>query len=88
VSEPVPIRRGVDPQFDTEREIIDFARTKVREFTIEQEAPPTRIVMVLVGKSSDHEQASTTHYWDTESSRTESELCGHAIALLTKRMCE
>lgn len=82
---PIPIRSEVTPKFDGEREVIDFCALRVREFAFNQGHPPTRVVMVLMGKdASGQGEASTTSFWDTMDTRTRSEMRGHAAVLLLR----
>lgn len=82
----VPIRSGVEPEFDAERELIDYCATKVREYATRHGVAPTRIVVCLMGKTGCDEQSYQTSCWDVLDTRTESEMCGHAIALLAKKV--
>jgi hypothetical protein len=88
VSEPVPIREGVVPSLDLEREMMDYLQTKLRQFKDSAGQPPTRIMLALGGKGENERFHTITNTWDARDEHTKSENCGLAVILFTQRALE
>lgn len=74
-----PIRPGIEPEFDSERELIDFVRERVREFCGDHDAPRSIAFVVTSG------QRAVAHSWTMETDVSRGECCGYAAALLMER---
>lgn len=81
---PIPIREGVDPQFDGEREMIDYCYQQVRNFAHKTGFAPSRVAMVLMG-SKDDVFNSHTASWDSEGKHPRIVTCSTAATLLLQR---
>jgi hypothetical protein len=64
--EPIPIREGVVPEFDLEREMLDFVQLQLNIFRNAAGVPPTRIAVVVMGKDKSERFTSRTRTWDTK----------------------
>jgi hypothetical protein len=80
----VPIKSDIEPQFDTERELADFAATEIRRFCAHVGAAPQAIAIVLIGKD-DSGTYTKVNSWSPDSSRSRFETCSMGAALLTER---
>lgn len=80
----VPIRAGVTPELDAERELIDYCASKVRRFIKDNGTSATRVAIVLLGKVDEDNHAFATYTWDMLESRPASEIRGHAALLLMR----
>jgi hypothetical protein len=87
VSGPVPIRKGVKPETDFGRELLDFCSTRIVEFTEAYDTPPTTIALVLSGQKNDY-RFTDAHSWDAAEKRSKLETCSLAAAVLLKRAIE
>jgi hypothetical protein len=77
-----PIRGGIEPGMDVERELIAFATEHIVAFTAEC-GEPQSIAFVIIGK----EQASVSS-WTPGGERSVGETCGYAAALLLKKAAQ
>jgi hypothetical protein len=84
MSEPIPIRKNVQPETDFGRELLDFCTTKIVEFTEDYDTPPTSIALVISGEK-DGRKFTNAHSWDASEKRTKLETCSLAAAVLLKR---
>lgn len=88
MTEPLPIRDGVIPSFDVEREMVDYCQKELRLFIKGAGQPPTRIAVVTMGKGDDGQFHSRANSWDAREQTARVENCGTAAALLLKRATE
>lgn len=82
-TEPIPIRAGVEPALDVEREMRDYCWQKIREYT-EAYGPPSEIALVLLGKN-EVDAMCLAHSWSPSDTGTRLRTCAAASALLLKR---
>jgi hypothetical protein len=87
MSDPVPIREGVEPKTDFEREILDFCVSKITGFAEDYDTPPTTIALVLSGEKDDR-KFTDAYSWDASEKRSRLETCSLASAVLLKRAIE
>ncbi len=84
MTEPLPIRDGIIPEIDLEREMLDYCQTQLRNYRTENKAAPTRIAIVLAGRDEDGKFSTLANSWaDDRCSRMEN--CSVAAALLLRR---
>ncbi len=85
MSEVQPIKPGIMPEIDAEREMLSYVAETLRKYHDEHGAPPMAIAFVLVGP--DLAEATTSAYSfapaDTQSSSLHT--CSVAAAVLWKR---
>lgn len=81
---PIPIRAGIEPQFDAAREMLDYCRAQITDFTKEVGSPPTCIALVLAA-DHDGERHTAGYSWDSSEQRTNMEICSTASTILLKR---
>jgi len=86
MAEPIPIRKNIEPEFDTEREMLDYCAKELREFREHAGIAPMRIAIVLIGDDGEA-QHSRCNSWSIEGA-SRLETCSMAAALLTKRAVE
>lgn len=79
-AEPIPIRAGVQPRFDAERELVDFMALKVEGHIRDFGEPPEDVALVL-GSGKGRSVSSWTLCGDGDKAAT----CGAAAALLLVR---
>lgn len=79
-----PIREGIEPRLDIERELIDYAVERIHSYCKEY-GPPASIVFVLIGanKANTMTEAYSWTPQDEDSSRLQ--CCATASAVLMKR---
>lgn len=82
MAEPVPIRKGVEPEFDNEREMLDYCAKELREFREVAGIPPNRVAVVLIGHDGEN-QFTRCNSWSLEGTRFET--CSMAATLLMQR---
>jgi hypothetical protein len=85
MAEPVPIRSGIEPEFDTERELQDYLMMKLRRFREDTGSAPNAVAIVLLGDRDDGTLATLAHSWSPDNSRSRFETCSMGSALLTQR---
>lgn len=85
MTDPTPIREGVSPEFDLERELIDFCQIQINRFKEGAKVPPTRIAVALMGKGDDGKFHSRVNTWDTKEEHCKLENCSAAAALFLDR---
>ncbi len=85
MTNPLPIREGIIPDSDTEREMLDYCQKELRLFREEHGAPATRIVMALVGEDKENNLHSRAHSWDVKEERSRAETCSFAALLFLHR---
>lgn len=73
-----PIRPGIEPGFDNEREIVGFVRDKIREFA-EEYGEPMSIAFVVTSAESYIVEA-----WNLKEGLLRGETMGFAAAVLLK----
>lgn len=89
MSDPVPIKKGIDVQFDVERELMDFFAMKLRNFRDAADAsPPEGVAIVLLGKSPGDRLVSIATTWSPSNTLSLFEISAMGAALLTKRATE
>lgn len=79
-----PIRDGIEPTLDIERELIEYAIDKIRRYC-EEHGPPASIALVLIGEARG-DAKSQAYSWspgDDNSSRLHT--CSVASAMLMDR---
>jgi hypothetical protein len=81
----IPIREGVLPEMDVEREMVDYLQKEMRRFKDDASQPATRIALVISGKGGDGKFYSRTNTWDSRESSTTCEHSAYASAQLMKR---
>jgi hypothetical protein len=84
---PVPIRKGVRPETDFGRELLDFCTTKITSFTEDYNTPPTTIALVISGEK-DGQKFTDAYSWDAAEKSSKLETCSVAAAVLLKRAME
>lgn len=84
MAEPVPIKSGIAPEFDTEREMLDYFMQEMRTFREVSRVPPSRIAVVLIGYNDGY-LYSRAGSWTTNTTGTKLETCSMAAALLMQR---
>ncbi len=77
-----PIREGVRPQFDVEREMAEWATIKLRDHA-EAYGEPTYIAIVI-----GNDKGLLAQSWSPGSKVPRSQTCGAAAAALLKRAVE
>ena len=77
-----PIRAGIEPEFDGEREAISYVVEHVRRFARDC-GEPTSIAFVVTSKDRAFAQS-----WTMTGAASRGEACGYAAALLLKRAVE
>lgn len=85
MTDPLPIREGIIPDFDTERELLDYYQKELRVFREQHGVPPTRIVIALVGENKDGDLQTRTNSWDVKEERSRAENCAFAALLFLHR---
>lgn len=85
MTEPVPIRDGVLPEMDVERELLDYFQKEMRLYHEKVGAPPTRVALVLSGKNESGTMQSRTNSWDSAEEFLRTEHCSFASAMLLQR---
>lgn len=75
-----PIRPGVEPKLNVERELIEWAKDRIIDFTVKHGAPHS-IALVLSNKDQIGAQSWTPY----ENGPSRAENCGAAAAVLLKR---
>lgn len=89
MSEIVPIRNGVTPELDVERELIDYFAEQVKGFREEHGIPVSRVAIALLGRDGKKKMVySRTSSWDTREEASRLELCGAAATLFLQRAME
>ncbi len=88
MSDPLPIRDGVIPALDIEREMIDYLQSQMRQFNEGARQPATRICIALSGKGEDGRFHTRANSWDSREETTTMEHCGLAVMLFTQRALE
>ncbi len=81
----LPIRDGVIPELDVEREILDLCHTQLRRFKEQAGCPPTQIAIALIGKGDDDKLYTRAQSWDAKEDRYRIETCSLASTLFLKR---
>jgi len=84
----IPIREGVVPDVDLEREMVDFVQTQLRRFKEDSGQPPTRIAVAIMGKGSNDKFYTRANSWDAREEVTRIENCGLASTLFLQRALE
>lgn len=79
--EPVPIRPGIVPEYDGERETVDYLASKVRDYTQRAGRAPDAVAVVFVSDYGDHDVA---YSW-TAGEQRRAATCSRAAFLLTRR---
>lgn len=82
--DPIPLREGILPEYDGEREMVDYCQGQIRAFAQQFGTPPSRAAIVLMG-SKDDEFATRTHSWDSDGKAPRVVTCSVAASLLLKR---
>lgn len=83
--EPTPIRADIEPEFDAERELVDYFMGKVRKFRLETGRAPESVAVALMGDNDKGSFSTLAHSWSLKDERTRFETCSIAAAMLTKR---
>ncbi len=84
MAEPLPIRDGILPELDVEREMLDLCQTQLLRFKEQAGCPPSQIAIALIGKNGDTLH-TRTHSWDAKEEHRRIETCSVAAALFTRR---
>jgi hypothetical protein len=82
--EPTPIKPGVTPQFDAQREVLDWCVMQLRRWDGDAKTTPEGVVMVMFGRANG-QLHTITNSWSPTDSRSRFETCSIAAALLTER---
>lgn len=85
MADPLPIRPGVTPELDLEREMIDYLQTQLRRFGESAGNPPTRIAIALMGKGANDKFYTHANSWDAREEVSRIENCGLAATLFMQR---
>lgn len=85
MSDLIPIRDGVIPAFDLEREMVDYCQTQIRRFVEGAGNPPSRIAIALMGKNAEGDFHTRVNSWDERKEVTRMENCSMASALFLQR---
>ncbi len=85
MTDPLPIRDGIIPGFDTEREMLDYCQKELRFFREEVGVPATRIAIVLIGENEEGLQNTRCNSWDSIEKHSRFETCAFASTLFLQR---
>lgn len=81
----MPIKPGIVPKLDVEREMLGFVGDKLREYIEEYSEPPAAIAFVLIGPDRG-DAAAVAYSWNPRNENTSRlQTCSTASALLMKR---
>ena len=85
MSEPVPIRPGVQPTIDLEREMLEWCQIQIRAFIRDHGTAPSRVGMALMGGSGREDPLKTlVNSWDIYNRASTLEVCATSAMLLTR----
>lgn len=87
MTEPVPIRPGVEPDLDVARELRDYAWGKVDDY-VAQHGEPHSIAFVLIGRDAVGTPSIAYSWSPRDEGSTLLHSCSVAAALLTRRALE
>jgi hypothetical protein len=85
LADPTPIKQGIEPEFDTERELVDFATIQIRRFCTDVGVAPQSIAIVLIGENDEGNCYTKVNSWSPDNSKSQFETCSMGAALLTNR---
>lgn len=84
MAEPTPIKPGVAPVFDSERELVDFFITQMRAFTSKHGLAPSTIAMAFTAEDAGAFKTGA-YSWALDDKSTRLQICSVAATLMHKR---
>ena len=86
MAEPTPIKPGLAPVFDAERELVDFFITKLRHYQDKHGGLlPNTIAVVFTATDAEHALKTGAYSWALDGTATRFQTCALASTLLHKR---
>jgi hypothetical protein len=83
--EVLPIKEGVSPSLDVEREMLSYVSEKLAEYSKMHGQPPASIAFVLVGHGQAGSQTDAYSWSPADETISRLHTCAAAAAVLTKR---
>lgn len=81
----VPIRDGIEPEIDVEREMLDYVRDKLKEYREAYGEPPGSIALALIGEPRG-DAGSLAHSWSPKNDNASRlHTCGAAATMFMHR---